>query len=58
METVDALSHYVALNSVLHCNAFYAYTTFYEQWIAKFGLPEIFVRDNGTEFINIEIITT
>ena len=28
-----------------------------EHWIAKFRLPEILVTDNGTEFINNEIIT-
>ena len=57
MVIVDAFTHYVALNPVPHCNAYYAYTTHYEQWIAKFGLPEILVTDNGTEFINNEIIT-
>ena len=40
-----------------HCNAYYAYTTFYEHWIAKFGLPEFLVTDNGTKFTNNEIIT-
>ena len=54
---VDAFTHYVALNPVPHCNAYYAYTTLYEHWIAEFGLPEILVTDNGTEFINNEIIT-
>ena len=57
MVIVDALTHYEALNPVPHCNAYYAYTTIYERWIAKFGLPEILVTDNGTEFINNEIIT-
>ena len=57
MVIVDAFTHYVALNPVPHCNAYYAYTTLYEHWIAKFGLPEILVTDNGTEFINNEIIT-
>ena len=57
MIIVDAFKHYVALNPVPHCNAYYAYTTFYEHWIAKFGLPEILVTDNGTEFVNNEIIT-
>ena len=52
MVIVDAFTHYVALNPVPHCNAYYAYTTLYEHWIAKFGLPEILVTDNGTEFIN------
>ena len=57
MVIVDAFTHYVALNPVPHCNAYYAYTTLYEHWIAKFGLPDILVTDNGTEFINNEIIT-
>ena len=57
MVIVDAFTDYVALNPVPHCNAYYAYTTLYEHWIAKFGLPDILVTDNGTEFINNEIIT-
>ena len=57
MVKVDAFTHYVALNPVPHCNAYYAYTTLHEHWIAKFGLPEILVTDNGTEFINNETIT-
>ena len=56
MVIVNAFTHYLALNPVPHCNAYYAYTTLYEHWIAKFGLPEILVTDNGTEFINNEII--
>ena len=55
MVIVDAFTNYVALNPVPHCNAYYAYTTLYEHWIAKFGLPGILVADNGTEFINNEI---
>ena len=54
---MDSFTHYVALNPVPHCNPYYACTTIYEHWIAKFGLPEILVTDNGTEFINHEIIT-
>ena len=57
MVIYDAFTHYVALNPVPHCNAYYAYTTLYEHCIAEFGLPEILVTDNGTEFINNEIIT-
>ena len=57
MVIVDAFTLYVALNLVPHCNAHNAYTTLHGHWIAKFGLPEIFVTDNGTEFINNEIIT-
>ena len=30
MVIVDALTHYVALNPVPHCNAYFAYTTLYE----------------------------
>ena len=30
MVIVDAFTHYVALNPVPHCNAYYAYTIFYE----------------------------
>ena len=30
MVIVDAFTHYVVLNPVPHCNAFYAYTTLYE----------------------------
>ena len=57
MVIVHAFTHYVALNPVPHCKAYYAYTILYEHWIAKFVLPEILVADNGTEFINKEIIT-
>ena len=51
MKIFDAFTYYVALNPVPHCNAYYAYTTLYEHWIAKFGLPEILVTDIVTEFI-------
>ena len=57
MVVVDACTHYVALNPLPHCNAYYAYTTLYERWIAIFGLPETIITDNGTEFKNIKIIT-
>ena len=57
MVIVDAFKHCVALNQVPHCNANYAYTTLYDHWIANFGLSEILVTDNGTEFNNNEIIT-
>ena len=57
MVIVDAFTHYVALNPVPHCNAYHAYTTPYEHWIANFSLPGILVTDNGTEFINNDIIT-
>ena len=54
MVVVDAFTH-VTLNPVPHCNPYYNYTSLYEHWIAKFGLPEILVTDNGAEFINKEI---
>ena len=57
MVIVDKHTHCVALNPEPHCNAYYAYTTLFEHWIAKFGLPEILVTDNGTGFINNGIIT-
>ena len=57
MVIVGTFTLYVALNPVPHCNVYYTYTTLYEHWIAKFGQPEILVRDNGTEFINNKIIT-
>ena len=57
MVIVDAFTLYIAINSVSHCNAYYAYASINEHWIAKFGLPEILVTDMGTEFINNEIIT-
>ena len=57
MVLVDAFTHYAALNPVPNCIAYNAYTTFYENWIANFGLHENLVTDNVTEFINNEIIT-
>ena len=57
MVNVEEFTHYVAVNPVPHCNACYAYTTLYKHWIAELGLPEILVTDNGTEFIDNEIIT-
>ena len=56
MVIVDTFTHYVALNPVSHCKAYCAHATLYQHWIAKLGLPEILVTDNGTEFINNEII--
>ena len=35
MVIVDAFTHYVALNPVPHCNAYYAYTTLSQHLIAK-----------------------
>ena len=44
MVVVDAFTHYVALNPVPHCNAYYAYTTLYELWIAKFVYPKAWLQ--------------
>ena len=57
MVIVDAFTDYVPLNPIPHCNAYHAYTTLYEHWIAKLGLPEILVSDIRTEIINNDIIT-
>ena len=72
MVIVDAIAYYVALNPASHSlnvalnpashslnesYAYYAYTALYDHWILIFGLPEIFVTVNGTEFINKKIIT-
>ena len=40
MVIVDVFTHYVALHPIPLCKAYYAYTTIYEHWLAKFGLPE------------------
>ena len=59
IEFVDEFSHYVALNPVLRCNAYYAYKTLYKHWIARFWLPETLVTDNRTKYLsNITSITS
>ena len=55
MVIVDAFTHYVALNPVPPCNAYYANTTLYEHWIAKFGLPEILVTDNVQNSLTMKL---
>ena len=57
MVIVDAFKLCVALKPVPIFNAYYAYNTLYEHRIANLGLLETFDTDNGTEIINIEIIT-
>ena len=52
MVIVDAFNYYVELSPVPHCKVKYVYLTLYEYPIAKFGLPEILVTDNGAEFFN------
>ena len=39
----DTFTQYVTLNFVPHCKTYYANTTLYEQWMAKFGLKKILV---------------
>ena len=57
MVLVDAFAHYEALNPVPHCNAYYAYTTLNEHWIAKFGLPQKpFYRYNFIDLVKKEIV--
>ena len=56
MVIVDVFTHYVALNPVPHYDACCACTRLYKHWIAKIGLPEILVTDNGTDFLNDDII--
>ena len=55
MVIVGASAHYIALNPLSHCNAYYIFTTLYKHWISKTG--EVLVTENGTEYINTEIIT-
>ena len=57
MVIVDAFANYVALSPVPHWKAYYAYSTLYDHWRAKLGLPENLATDNGTEFINHQVIT-
>ena len=38
---VDAFTHYVALNPVPHCKAYYAYKTLHNHWIAKLDYQKI-----------------
>ena len=42
MVKLVGFTHYIALNSVPHCNASYAYTILYEHWIAKIKYLESF----------------
>ena len=43
------------LYSILHPKMM-PLTVFFDQWIVKFGIPDILVTDNGNEYINGEFI--
>ena len=53
---VDAFSHYVTIMCAPKNNAHYAFTALFEHWFIKFGLPEEIRSDNGSEYINTELI--
>ena len=53
---VDAFSHYVTIMCAPENNAHYAFTALFEHWFLKFGLPEEIRSDNGSEYINTEVI--
>ena len=53
---VDAISHYVTIMCAPKNNALYAFTALFEHWFMKFGLPEEIRSDNGSEYINTELI--
>ena len=42
MVKLDGFTHYIALNSVPHCDASYADTILYEHWVAKLKYLESF----------------
>ena len=52
---VDAFSHYVTIMCAPKNNAYYTFTTLFEHWFIKFGLPESLRSDNGSEYINTEL---
>ena len=49
---VDAFTHYVVLHPSPKNDATNALTILFDQWIVKFGIPDISVTDNGIEYIN------
>ena len=51
---VNAFSHYVVLYPSPKNDANNALTVLFDHWIVKFGIPDIFVTDNGNENINRE----
>ena len=51
----DAFSHYVAIICAPKNNAHYAFTTLFEHWFMKCGLPEEISSDNETEFSTTEL---
>ena len=53
---VDAFSHYVTIMCAPKNNAHYAFTALFEHWFMKFGLPGEIRSDNGSEYINTQLI--
>ena len=51
---VDAFTHFVVLHPSPKNDAINALTVLFEHWIVKCGIPDIFVTDNGNEYINAE----
>ena len=50
---VDAFTHYVVLYPSPKNDAANALTVLFELWIAKLGIPDILVTDNGNEYTNV-----
>ena len=48
---IDAFSHFVVTNTAPQTSK-YAIQTLLYHWITKFGPPQNFVTDRGTEYIN------
>ena len=46
----EPITYFLAHHPVPECKAYFAYTTFYKHRISKFGLPEILVTENGSDF--------
>ena len=52
---IIAFTHYVVLHSSPKNYATNALTVLFDLWIVKFGIPDILVTDNGSEYINGEL---
>ena len=51
---VDAFSHDVVLHPSPKNDATNVLTVLFDDWIVKFGIPDILVTDNANEYINEE----
>ena len=51
---VDAFTHFLVLQPSNKNDANKALNDLFDRWIAKFGIPDILVTDNGNEYINGE----